>query len=68
MISMSWGEKNPSAFHRLHYISYYNEKLKAVSQLVVAISCYQQLLLPSFLQNKNQCIPGLVAKAVPYKL
>lgn len=64
---MSW-EKNPSVFQRLHYISYHSEKLKPVSQLVVAILFNQQLLLLSFLQNSNQCIPGFIAKAVPYKL
>lgn len=43
------GGKNPSAFHRLHYISYFKEKLKAVTQLV-AILFYQQLLMkgPAF--------------------
>lgn len=44
------GGKNPSAFHRLHYISFFKEKLKAVKQLVVAILFYQQLLMkgPAF--------------------
>lgn len=34
------GEENPTVFHRLHYASYYNEELKAVSQ-VIAILFYQ---------------------------
>lgn len=65
------GGKNPSAFHRLHYISDFKEIFaqKAVGQLVVAILFYQQLLMtaPAFFSAEwKSSFLGFIT--VPYKL